>query len=237
MRGHDGHRQTGRALGRRLPARRRAGGLRQRPGAGSLDYYNFTRRVLDILNQGGNFYGYTAPDGSSLDNRFVWTMHNYNDVERDHGAGSIAPDAATYRVGDPNYARNIRRTRRAANVLNAFGWRGWPNATPGVPHIFITEGGADFDRLRTIYPGRTRAALLDVQADLIQRNFNRLTTPGEGYGVDLHTNYLWYSDAPGTSGQTGLLEQILPGPPSGPPYTGGVVRPSYSRWKLYPGRL
>jgi hypothetical protein len=71
------------------------------------------------------------------------------------------------------------RSRRIADLLSSRGWKGWPNGTVGYPGIFITEGGADTDRLANIYPGRSYADILTIQSQLLQRNLNRLapTTP------------------------------------------------------------
>ena len=94
-------------------------------------------------------------------------MHNYNDVEHDHGPDTNTPDKSTYGKNpdgtpDPVRARTVMRSRRIADLLSSRGWKGWPNGTAGYPGIFITEGGADTDRLANIYPGRSYADILTI---------------------------------------------------------------------------
>jgi hypothetical protein len=202
------------------------------------DYDLFTRQVLGGLANNG-FYNLRDSQGLPYDYSVVWTMHNYNDVEHDHGSDTNTPDKSTYgknRDGspDPVRARTVMRSRRIADLLSSRGWKGWPNGTAGYPGIFITEGGADTDRLANLYPGRSYADILTIQSQLLQRNLNRLSTDDTGWGVGMMSNYLWYSAAPNSNGSSGLFDPISGASPN---FTGGAPRPAYTTWANYPGRV
>lgn len=200
---------------------------------GHLNYYDFTRRVLDRLSTNG-FYDVRDGQGRPVDNAFVWTMHNYNDVEHDHGANTVAPDRTTYFQTSSYRARTVVRSRKVAEQLNAFGWKGWPSAGPGVPGIFITEGGANLDRLKSIWGFVTDADAQVGQSNLLARSLNRLSNDNEGWGVALTTQYLWYS-GPTSSGKSGLFDWISDGPPPRPATEGAGHFFSYLAWKSFPG--
>jgi hypothetical protein len=202
------------------------------------DYDLFTRQVLGGLANNG-FYNLRDSQGLPYDYSVVWTMHNYNDVEHDHGPDTNTPDRSTYGKNpdgtpDPVRARTVMRSRRIADLLSSRGWKGWPNGTVGYPGIFITEGGADTDRLANIYPGRSYADILTIQSQLLQRNLNRLGTDDTGWGVGMMSNYLWYSAAPNSNGSCGLFDPISGASPN---FTGGAPRPAYTTWANYPGRV
>lgn len=197
-----------------------------------LNYYDFTRRVLDRLGSNG-FYAIRDANGASVDHRVVWTMHNYNDVERDHGSNTLAPDRSTYHPTSSIRARTVLRSRKIAEQLNAFGWRGWPNGTPGEPGIFITEGGTDLDRMRSIWGFSDYNTAAQGQANLLQRSLDRLGNDTSGWGVGLTTNYLWYSGPANSGGNTGFFNEVG----AQPPYPGGEGRfYSYLAWSQFPGR-
>jgi hypothetical protein len=182
---------------------------------GKTDYDEFTRQVLGGLANNG-FYNLRDPQGLPYDHSVVWTMHNYNDVERDLAGSDM-------------------RSKRVADLLSQRGWAGWPNGTPGYPGIFITEGGADMDRLAALYPGHNYSFLLNKQATLLQNNLDRLGTDDVGRGIGMFCQYLWYTGAVGSSGNTGLLEGIAYNPSNGQ-YVGGAVRPATNVFTPYPGR-
>jgi hypothetical protein len=197
------------------------------------DYDFFTRDVLGSLANNG-FYNLRDSQGQPYDYSVVWTIHNYNDVEYDHGPDTNTPDRNVHGVGDPIRARTVMRSRLIADLLSSRGWKGWPNGTDGYPGIFITEGGADTDRLASIYPGYSYSDILTVQSSLLQRNVNRLSNDTTGWGVGMMSNYLWYCDpVPNRSGSSGLFDPIYGASPN---FTGGRPRPAYTTWANYPGR-
>jgi hypothetical protein len=59
------------------------------------DYDLFTRQVLGGLANNG-FYNLRDSQGLPYDYSVVWTMHNYNNVEHDHGSDTNTPDKSTY---------------------------------------------------------------------------------------------------------------------------------------------
>jgi hypothetical protein len=152
-------------------------------------------------------------NGFTAGPRFVWTHHNYTDVTFDQGAGTTAPDAA----------RTTRTTNFAADMrarLIAAGWAGWPADDAAGPGILLTEGGVTIASIRSAArwniadPTAQRAK----QAELIQRAWNRMTSPGEGAGIAVASNYLWYTDPNFDSGLCDALE------------AGGATRPAYTTW-------
>lgn len=199
--------------------------------ANRTDYDLFTRQVLGGLANNG-FYALRDSAGLPYDYAFVWTMHNYNDVERDHGPDTNTPDATTYYPRDPVRARTVIRTRRVAGLMSTRGWKGWPNGTPGYPGMFITEGGADVTRLQqNVYPGLSATDARTAQALLLQRSLQRLSNDDTGLGVGMMTNYLWYSGFAGSNGNTGVLDE------TNSAYAGGAVRPAATIWSQYPSRV
>ena len=100
---------------------------------------------------------------------FMWSHHNYTDVEQDQGADT----------GKPNRAAKVRRMLTGR-------WSGWPQdgARRDAPGVFINEGGA---RVGV-------AGGLAQQANLIQRNWNRMyRDDGDGAGIAMVAQYLSYS--------------------------------------------
>jgi hypothetical protein len=60
------------------------------------------------------------------------------------------------------------------------------------------------------------------QAELLQRNWNRMVTTTEGAGIAMLAQYLWYTDP---NYDDGLCETFE---------TGGATRPAYATWKAMP---
>jgi hypothetical protein len=145
--------------------------------------------------------------------RFAWTHHNYTDVTFDQGAGTTAPDAAT--TGrTTNFAADMRRR------LIANGWAGWPAGDPTDPWMMLTEGGVTIQSIRsaTRWNISDPAAQRAKQAELIQRAWDRMASAGEGAGIAIKSNYLWYTDPNFDSGLADALAD------------GGARRPSYATW-------
>jgi hypothetical protein len=145
--------------------------------------------------------------------RFAWTHHNYTDVTFDQGAGTTAPDRVTV-ARTTNFAADMRRR------LIAGGWAGWPAADRAAPGIMLTEGGvtiqsiASASRWGITDPAAQRAK----QAELVQRAWNRMASAGEGAGIAVASNYLWYTDPNFDSGLCDTLQ------------AGGATRPAFTTW-------
>lgn len=145
--------------------------------------------------------------------RFVWTHHNYADVTYDQGRGSTAPDAATNPARQTNLAADMRKRLVGR-------WPGWPAGDARNPQLLLTEGGATLGSMQTRYGLTDPTDQRRKQAELIQRNWNRMASPGgDGAGIAMTTNYLLYSDA---NFDSGLCEEYA---------AGGATRPSYDTWK------
>jgi hypothetical protein len=151
--------------------------------------------------------GFTAGAG------FAWTHHNYTDVTFDQGAGTTAPDRLTV-ARTTNFAADMRQR------LIAGGWAGWPAADRAAPGIMLTEGGvtiqsiASASRWGITDPAAQRAK----QAELIQRAWDRMASSGEGAGIAVASNYLWYTDP---NFDSGLCDTLA---------AGGATRPAYATW-------
>jgi hypothetical protein len=152
--------------------------------------------------------------GFSPGAKFIWSVHNYADVTYDQGPGSTAPDAATRSSRQTN---NVAATR----ALLVGGWAGWPSGSAADPYLFITEGGVTLASIQSRWGITDPAAQRAKQAELIQRNWARMTSADQGAGVGMVSNYLFGSDP---SFDCGLCD--VPG-------TGGP-RPAYAAWGALP---
>jgi len=168
-------------------------------------YHSFTERLLPALQA----IGFTAGAG------FAWSHHNYTDVTYDQGAGSTFPGVAT----DPT-----RLTNRAADTRRRLvgRWAGWPAADPANPQILLTEGGVTLPNIAARWGIADPAAQRAKQAELLQRNWNRMVNTGEGAGIAMLAQYLWYTDP---NYDDGLCETAE---------SGGATRPAYKTWKALP---
>ena len=122
--------------------------------------------------------------------RFAWAHHNYSDVEHDRSSGAVM-------------VRELLHGR----------WAGWPNADASSPAILIPEGGARLTKIANLYP---TANPEELQAQLIQRNWNRMSNQP---GVAMLGQYLFYSDP---TFDCGLCD------------TDGTKRPAYRAWAGLP---
>src|SRR5215210_1582554 len=101
--------------------------------------------------------------------RYVWSHHNYTDVEQDQGTDT----------GLRNRAAHVRS-------LLVGRWHGWPQngQSSSAPGVFVTEGGA---RVNV-------AGSLELQAQRIKRNWDRMARDdGDGAGIGMVAQYLSYS--------------------------------------------
>lgn len=163
------------------------------------NYSDFVPALLDELDR----IGFVA------DPQFIWTHHNYVDMEAD-------PVYDT--AGTPSRAADVRG-------LVAGRWSGWRGRDPDVPGIWLTEGGVRVSRLLERGRAIDVAEALALQAALIRRSWDRHETDvgPEGPGIEMLTNYQMYTD-PGYD--SGLREPLEP----------GDARPAFEAWRRLPSR-
>jgi hypothetical protein len=89
--------------------------------------------------------------------QFIWTHHNYIDMEADPGDHS--PEG-------PSRATEVRE-------MLAGRWSGWRGTDPDVPGVWLTEGGVRVNRLLARARAPDPEAALELQAELIRRNWDR----------------------------------------------------------------
>jgi hypothetical protein len=148
--------------------------------------------------------------------RFAWTHHNYSDVTYDQGPGSTAPDAATNPARQTNLAADMR-----SRLVGR--WAGWPAGEVGDPQLLLTEGGATLSNMQARYGLTDPADQRRKQAELIQRNWDRMVSDGgDGTGIAMTAQYLFYT-AP--TFDSGLCDEYE---------AGDATRPSYDTWKGLP---
>lgn len=167
-------------------------------------YASLMNRMLDAFGASGFVPGPT----------FAWSHHNYTDVTYDQGVGTTSPDAAT-KTRTTNYAADVRR-----RLVNR--WAGWPNADAANPSAFLTEGGATLTNMALRWGISDAAGQRAKQAELVSRSWNRMVGTTEGAGIQMTSNYLFYSDV---NFDSGLCE---------PAENGGAKRPAYTTWKSLP---
>lgn len=161
----------------------------------SVPYDEFTTLLLDALDAVGFRPG----------PQFAWSQHNYTDVAYDQGSGSLTSRTTSH-------AATARR-------LLAGRWAGWPNGDTSQPALLIPEGGTTLPKLARVYGTSNAAELRALQAELLQRNAARMASPGEGAGVAMLGQYLFYSDPRFDSG---LCE------------VDGTKRPAFEAWASLP---
>jgi hypothetical protein len=130
--------------------------------------------------------------------KFAWTHHNYADVA--YGT-SRAADMRRRLVGR---------------------WAGWPDGDAGNPQLLVTEGGVTLPTIARRYRLADPQAQRAKQAELLTDAWRRLTTGGEGEGIAMVTQYLFYTDP---NYDSGLCEATD---------AGGGPRPAYAAWKALP---
>lgn len=161
------------------------------------------------------------------DSRFIWTQHNYYDIRFDRGAGTYSGNS-TLAAADS----------RARLVGNFSGFGGAQN-----PQLWLTEGGADRDKLGAAWPYPTgfagvipdtnnvytEAQLDYIQAALIERAWIRVASDGgAGAGIGMFTNWKTYGKENTSQLNTGLLDAFtIPGQER--------RRTAYNSWQSLPG--
>jgi hypothetical protein len=141
---------------------------------------------------------------------WIWSFHNYLDVERGE-----------------------RRVPYLRAALTAGGWNG--RRLDGGPEVYCTEGGARLNALNSAATGRFRRALGRAltpdeqrfyQGQVITESLSRHHyAKGLGAGVGMLTQYLTFTD-PGSD--SGLLEAAG---------IGGAPRPALAAWNAVPEYL
>src|SRR3954465_5431417 len=169
-------------------------------------YHSFTERLLPALQ------AIAFVPGA----KFAWSHHNYTDVTYDQGAGSTFPTAAT---------DTTRLTNRAADTRRRLvgRWAGWPAADAANPQVLLPAGRVTPPNIAARWGITDRTAQLAKQADLLQRNWNRMAVnTGDGAATAMLGQYLWYTDP---NYDDGLCETFE---------SGGATRPAYTTWKAMP---
>ena len=183
-------------------------------GPGTSDDQSDSRLVTSYATLTANLLAELKRIGFAPGSKFIWSLHNYADVTYDQGAGSTAPDAAS---------RPSRQTNGVAATRGMLvgAWAGWPSGSSSNPYVFITEGGVTLAGIASHWGISDPAAQRAKQAELIQRNWDRMASATEGAGVGMTANYLFWSDP---SFDCGLCE--VPG--------AGGTRPAYATWGALP---
>jgi hypothetical protein len=101
-------------------------------------------------------------------------------------------------------------------------WAGWPAGDAANPQLLITEGGVTLPNIGSKWGITGATAQRTKQSELIQRNWNRMVGAGEGAGIAMVCNYLWYTDPNYDCGLCDALE------------AGGATRQAYRTWKALP---
>lgn len=194
----------------------------------------FTNAVLaQLYPRGGARF-----DGSDLRALFIWSQHNYGDIERQRygrwRGGRVDVDAHN-------------AAALANDILLKRGWNGVRDrGDVRSPWVYLTEGGARMEVLEFFHKTASQQALRKLQADLLGRNWEQMSnrTTGErlGLGIGMLTNFLFYDNpghgkrnVSGVSGnRSGLMRRLAPrGDGSSPPPRDlGHSResPAYDTW-------
>ena len=190
----------------------RYGGEPMLAGPGSADVTDTNRLRTGYASLAGRLLSGLPGAGFVPGSRFAWTHHNYSDVTFDLGPGSTAPDATT----DPT-----RRVNRAADMRTRLvgTWAGWPSGSADDPGLLITEGGVTLRNVALRWGIDDPAAQRAKQADLLQRNWARMSAGAQAAGVGMVANYLWYTDP---NFDSGLCD------------ADGTTRAAYDAWSRLP---
>jgi hypothetical protein len=110
--------------------------------------------------------------------------------------------------------------------LVARGWAGWPNGSSTDPGLLLTEGGVTLASIASAsrWNISDRTAQLAKQAELLQRNWDRMNAGPDSAGISMVSQYLWYTDPNYDSGLCDTSE------------SGGAKRPAYATWRSLPSR-
>ena len=188
-------------------------------GPGCADVTNTNRLSTGYASFAARFLPELAAQGFTAGPSFAYSHHNYTDVTFDQGANTTAPDRATT-TRTTNYAADMRRR------LIAGGWAGWPNGSSANPGLLLTEGGVTLASIASAsrWNIADRTAQLAKQAELLQRNWDRMNAGPDSPGISMVSQYLWYTDPNYDSGLCDTSE------------SGGAQRPAYATWRSLPSR-
>jgi hypothetical protein len=190
----------------------RYGGEPMLAGPSCADATDTTRLRTSYATVADALLARLAAAGFAPGPRFAWTHHNYTDVTFDLGPGSTAPDAGTDPTRQINRAADLRRRLVGA-------WAGWPAGNAGDPGLLITEGGVTLRNIALRWGIADPAGQRAKQAELLQRNWARMSAGAEGAGVGMVCNYLWYTDP---NFDSGLCDGD------------GTTRSAYDAWAALP---
>jgi hypothetical protein len=138
----------------------------------------------------------------------IWSHHNYTDIE-DGRFGTPQSNPSGFCI-----AQDVRA--RLAN--QRYHWQGWQGAGESPPLVFLTEGGTRWPVLRDHFgQGLSDAQVEGIQASVIGNAHLRLQNTGDGVGIGMFFNYLFYTDP---SFDAGLRYALPP----------GNARSAYSTW-------
>lgn len=174
-------------------------------GLGSSNPYAFTRQLLTALKaeeKAKRFHLKT--------NIFAWSHHNYEDVA----------------AGMPLRGSSAQRIR---GILKGT-WGGYLSTLTD-PHIFLTEGGyhrPDGTIENTIASRHQDDTQTRDLKQSIMRLKNSKGAGGPGAGIEMFTNFLFYT-AP--QYDSGLCRPSLNKKPPPPPSFASFKRPAYAVWK------
>lgn len=173
------------------------------------DYRGFTRDLLNELK------ALSFPLNSGI---FGWSHHNYKAVENIARAIAPMPASLVNELVNVSRQRHQRHpdkltpidklygpsTQNVRNILRSYGWRGW--GTSGQhPQLFLTEGGVRLNAitypLRVLSKNQLQAAAVGIAAELLATHRGGTATrPEPGQGVEMFTNFLFYSESGNDSG-------------------------------------
>lgn len=150
---------------------------------------------------------------------FGWSHHNYKDV-----ANRMPLSPATN--ANPSTGNRAQLVRK---ILTGT-WGGYPSTSVNHPLIYLTEGG--YHRPN----GTPNSASQDtIQKSDLARAISRLkndTSAGEpGNGIEMFTNFLFYTDMYLGVGYDSGLCRPAPLVPPYPTSFGSYERPAYGTWK------
>jgi hypothetical protein len=152
-------------------------------GPGTADHAGATTKIrVNYLQFHNSLAWVLAANSFDPQNRFIWSVHNYSDVEYNRGQYSLTN----------NFENSVSKT---LEQLQSF-WTGWPGANPYTAQIWITEGGARTDVVEPLYApfGWNKYV---AQRETVYRNFHQMRAIPQ---VGMWTNYLGYSDPDYDSG-------------------------------------
>lgn len=141
---------------------------------GTADTESFTSRLrtenIQFVNETQSNLGQLNFTAHS---QFVWSHHNYADVEQNTASRMVA----------------VRQR------LQAYGWRGWRGERSDVPNMWLTEGGTRLPQVG----GNTATQASRIQANWQRLG----GYSGDSAGIEMWTQYLVYTDPSYDSGLLG----------------------------------